>query len=194
MTKTFFTSDTHFEHEKIIGFCKRPFANVSEMNEALIRNWNAVVAPDDLVYHLGDFSFGTRKQWREVTDRLNGQIALILGNHDKNVTKDDFVMARDLAEVEVEGQKIVLCHYGMRTWRHDLRGTWHLYGHSHGMLPPYGKSCDVGVDAWGFTPVSFERLKKFMDAREVGDHPMFEQFRAEQEKKSESQLHKSHAE
>ena len=41
--KVFFTSDTHFYHANIINFCKRPFANVETMNEALIENWNAVV-------------------------------------------------------------------------------------------------------------------------------------------------------
>ena len=32
----FFTSDTHFNHEKIIGLCKRPFKDAEEMNEYLI--------------------------------------------------------------------------------------------------------------------------------------------------------------
>ena len=53
--KVFFTSDTHFYHANIINFCKRPFANVETMNEALIENWNAVVGVDDIVFHLGDF-------------------------------------------------------------------------------------------------------------------------------------------
>ena len=56
--KVFFTSDTHFYHANIINFCKRPFANVETMNEALIENWNAVVGVDDIVFHLGDFCFG----------------------------------------------------------------------------------------------------------------------------------------
>ena len=182
MSRTFFTSDTHFGHEAIIGYCKRPFKSVEHQDETLIANWNGVVAPGDTVYHLGDFSFGKGEDWRRVRARLNGEICLILGNHDKAVVKSLFRWVRPMDEVEVEGQKIVLCHYGMRTWRHDLRGNWHVYGHSHGQLPPYGKSVDVGVDVWEFTPVSYPRLKAFMDKREVGDHPMFEQFRREQGK------------
>ena len=180
---SFFTSDTHFGHERIIELCKRPYENASHMDECLVRNWNAVVAPGDTVYHLGDFSFGKGEEWRKIRARLNGEICLILGNHDKAVVKSLFRWVRPYDEVEVEGQRIVLFHYGMRTWRHDLRGNWHLYGHSHGQLPGYGKSFDVGVDVQGFTPVSFARLKKMMDAREVGDHPMFEQFKKEQEEK-----------
>lgn len=53
---TFFTSDTHFGHANIIRFCKRPFENVEEMNEALIENWNKVVSDDDTVFHLGEYT------------------------------------------------------------------------------------------------------------------------------------------
>lgn len=54
----FFTSDTHFNHANIIRFCNRPFKDVSHMNEAIISNWNRVVGPEDIVFHLGDFCLG----------------------------------------------------------------------------------------------------------------------------------------
>lgn len=57
-SKVYFTSDTHFYHSNIIGFCKRPFKNVEDMNETLIENWNRVVGQDDIVFHLGDFCLG----------------------------------------------------------------------------------------------------------------------------------------
>lgn len=43
---TFFVLDTHLGHANIIRYCKRPFADVLAMDEALIANWNAVVRPD----------------------------------------------------------------------------------------------------------------------------------------------------
>ena len=57
-TKIWFTSDTHFFHNNIIDYCKRPFVNAEEMNEYIIKQWNSVVKPQDEVYHLGDFAFG----------------------------------------------------------------------------------------------------------------------------------------
>lgn len=179
---TFFTSDTHFGHASIINLCKRPYTTVQEMDEALIANWNDLVRPGDTVYHLGDFAFRCGYQrTAEIAGRLNGEIRLIEGNHE-----EDLLEAFDLGllnnvtflnrheEIKVEGQKIVLCHYAMRTWHHDLRGVWHLYGHSHGGLAPLGKSVDVGVDVWNFAPVSFDRLKEWMDGKTIHPAPKFE--------------------
>jgi len=75
----FFTSDHHFGHTNIIKFCNRPFANVDEMNEELIRRWNEKIAPGDEVYHLGDFALITPEKLNEILDRLNGTIYLIAG-------------------------------------------------------------------------------------------------------------------
>ena len=58
-SRVFFTSDTHFNHANIIRFCNRPFKDVSHMNEAIISNWNRVVGPEDIVFHLGDFCLGS---------------------------------------------------------------------------------------------------------------------------------------
>lgn len=176
----FFTSDTHFGHENIIKYCARPFASVEEMDAEIIKRWNATVSKTDIVYHLGDFAFGrkgTREYAQSVLLQLNGRIHLILGNHDQEERlPQGFESIETFREIEVDGQKIVLFHYGMRTWRHDLRGTWHLYGHSHGGLAPYGKSCDVGVDSWEFAPVEFSELKKYMGVLPIGNHPVFKDF------------------
>ena len=74
-SKVYFTSDTHFYHSNIIGFCKRPFKNVEDMNETLIENWNRVVGQDDIVFHLGDFCMGGSHEWTKILNRLNGKIA-----------------------------------------------------------------------------------------------------------------------
>ena len=57
----------------------------------------------------------------------------------------------------------MLAHYAQRTWHGAFRGSWHLFGHSHGNLGPYLKSIDVGVDVHNFLPVSFSERKQRMD-------------------------------
>ena len=69
---TFFISDTHLRHSAIIRFCQRPFSSVEEMDETIIRNWNAKVKPGDRVYHCGDFCFGNREEILAMTRRLRG--------------------------------------------------------------------------------------------------------------------------
>ena len=76
-------SDTHFCHAKLLEFGFRDFKNIDEMNEHIIRIWNENIGPDDKVIHLGDFAFGNDlNKIEKIIKRLNGNITLILGNHD----------------------------------------------------------------------------------------------------------------
>lgn len=177
---TFFTSDTHYDHANVIKHAKRPFQDVHEMNQALIDNWNRVVSPQDHVYHLGDFTFSSkRERIVELLGQLNGSIHVIWGNHDKVAVKlhgkepfDKLASASYYKEIEVQGQKIVLMHYGMRVWNKSHYGSWHLYGHSHATLSPHGRSVDVGVDSHWITgkpeyvPFSFEQVQAYMTTRD----------------------------
>jgi len=101
------TSDEHHHHRNVIKYCNRPFTknvdklhqdmmgnqtvaeydaalwlDVLEMTETLIANHNALVKPEDEVYHLGDFSLSKRAPG-EVLPRLNGIHHMrAAGNHD----------------------------------------------------------------------------------------------------------------
>lgn len=85
----FFTSDHHFGHTNILKYedaLRRNahggrFESVEKMDEYLIGQWNATVAPGDTVYHLGDLSYKTATI-AAVLPFLNGTITLIVGNHD----------------------------------------------------------------------------------------------------------------
>ncbi len=41
------TSDTHFGHDNIIGYCNRPFDDTAHMDRSLIEAWNREVGPED---------------------------------------------------------------------------------------------------------------------------------------------------
>jgi calcineurin-like phosphoesterase family protein len=144
--------------------------SVNLHDETLIANWNAKVPLDGIVYHLGDFCFDERKA-HSILDRLNGQIFLIKGNHDKKINsfKHRFGWVRDYYELNVEDpqggrQMIVLCHYAMRVWNKSHHGSFMCYGHSHGSLEddPHAKSFDVGVDCHNYEPISYNEVKKIM--------------------------------
>jgi calcineurin-like phosphoesterase family protein len=165
-----FTSDHHFGHAKILEYSNRPFSNIDEMNSTLIKNWNASVKPSESVYFLGDFALCKEDLAIEIIKQLNGNKYWIFGNHDRYLKKSKrfcgyWSLERDMMEIDINGQKIVLCHYALRTWHSQHRGAWNIHGHSHGSLPrlPGYKQIDVGVDCWDMKPVSFDTLKEEMD-------------------------------
>ena len=88
MPAVFLVSDTHFGHAGVCRFTHpddpevklRPWDDPDEMDEALIRNWNERVRPNDKVYHLGDVVINRRAL--KTLARLNGDKVLIRGNHD----------------------------------------------------------------------------------------------------------------
>jgi calcineurin-like phosphoesterase family protein len=145
---SFFISDTHFGHTNIIHHSHRPFASIEEMDERFIENWNGVVKKGDNVYHLGDFAWRNAEDYRK---RLNGNIHLIKGNHERAAEKVAhlFIWVKDVHRIKIGEQRIFLSHYSHEVWNQSHRGVWHVYGHSHGSLAdnPKRRSIDVGVDA-----------------------------------------------
>jgi calcineurin-like phosphoesterase family protein len=177
-----FTADTHFGHENIIKYCNRQwlgnlFQSVEEMDEQIIANWNYRINKDDVVYHLGDFSFKNEKTLDHYLYRLNGKIWLVRGGHDKYYAPriGKFNLASPILELGKEylsilggvdiGVPIVLCHYAMRVWEKSHFNSYHLYGHSHGLLPGEGRSMDVGVDTNNFYPYSLQEVVSKLESK-----------------------------
>lgn len=203
----FFTADTHFCHGAIIRHCFRPWLSASdldennkwvskeieiqrtnEMNEALIKNWNEVVRPGDIVYHCGDFAFAKGSSGRDniqaIVKRLNGEIQLMCGNHDKKNTigkLKGFSWVGDTKLIHVDRQLIFLSHYAHRVWDQSHRGSWNLYGHSHGNLVdrPNMLATDVGVERWEYRPVAFDTLRDFLKDREFTPYKLREESKNE---------------
>ena len=162
----FFTADTHFGDAHILRHRRAQFGTIEAHDAALIAGWNAVVGPDDTVWHLGDFAGdASRAHCACVFARLNGVKHLIRGNHDSNR-----VLALPWAEPPAENLRLsapdaagrpwrlYLSHYAHRAWPGLWRETRHLYGHSHGCLPDTSRSCDVGVDAWAYRPACLDAI------------------------------------
>lgn len=174
-----FSSDHHFGHRSTLGDrlgLRRPFATIEAHDEGLIARWNAAVSPGDTVWHLGDFCYRCPEaKAREIFSRLNGRKFLVRGNHDKVGSRlpwDGPVV--DVAHVQVPNSDgsttgCFLSHYAHRVWPRMHRGDIHLFGHSHGTLPGTAASTDVGVDCFGFRPVTLDEIRIRLAENAVND-------------------------
>jgi calcineurin-like phosphoesterase family protein len=169
MNNVFFTADPHYGHENIIKHSSRPFSCHEEMDEAMIENWNSVVtSTSDEVYILGDFTFYSKiliTDPENIFSRLRGRKYLIIGNHDRKPTLQlPWTWVKETYFLKYLNQEgIWLSHYPHRSWKNSFHGSWHLFGHNHGKMSPHGKSFDVGVDCWDFTPIEFETVRIKME-------------------------------
>lgn len=196
----FFCSDPHYGHAGIVRGTSswegkkgtRDFETIEEHNSTLVENINKTVGENDILFCLGDWSFGDYKNNENILnirifrEKLNCKnIHLILGNHDQEIRKNKdkskelFTSVNDYLEIVVveqpieQGEKpikqeIILSHYSLRTWNKVGRGTFMLFGHSHGSLKNVGgKTMDVGFDTHlEFRPYNYFEIKELLKDRE----------------------------
>lgn len=167
----YFIGDTHFGHENIIRLNNRPFANIEEMDNTLIENWNSIINDLDEVYILGDVWFKGKRNSVEYVKKLNGVKHLIKGNHDVKPLKNQsfvnlFESVNDILDIVVDNQRLILCHYPMLEWNGYYRESLHIHGHIHNnrkgvfeYLKTEPRALNAGVDLTGFRPVTLKELK-----------------------------------
>ena len=161
---TWIISDTHFGHANIIEYCNRPFRNVEEMNEELIKRWNSVVGKDDIVWHLGDFGMGNKEYITNLVHCLNGRIFLIQGNHDNHTVAWYY----DCGFERVYDRPIIIDDYFILSHRPRAVGAnlyGYLYGHVHNddLYKDYtSNTCCVCVERQNYTPILLEEAKQKM--------------------------------
>jgi calcineurin-like phosphoesterase family protein len=173
MGETWYTSDQHFDHAAIIQYCDRPFPfnpddikdavrAVTRMNEHLIREYNNLVAPNDEVWHLGDFTMRGEdyrgRVRKNFIGRLNGKKHLILGSHDEfgpfDYVKMGFVSVHTWYHQEL--LDIYLIHDPAASIiRKDK--LW-LCGHVHQFFKTNKNVINVGVDVWDYKPVNIDEI------------------------------------
>ena len=147
----YITSDLHFWHKGVLGFCPdtRPYKDVEEMNQELITHWNSKVKGGDVVFSLGDFCFKAKQATQDIIDQLNGDIVWIKGNHCYKVFGQLGLPSCDYLEVRYDGVKVCMMHYPISCWNQQGRGSVMLHGHSHGVFGGNGRILDVGWDSVG---------------------------------------------
>lgn len=158
----------------------RDFPSIQKMNDTIINNINGVVMQDDILIHLGDWSFSGFNSIREFWDRLVCKnIILILGNHDHHIKKNKeeirnlfMLVDKDIDDYKYDKHQFHLSHYPLLSWRDMRRGTIHLHGHTHlagNDRFGAGKRIDVGVDGHPqFRPYNLKReIIPLMDKRPI---------------------------
>ena len=193
MSEVWFTADTHFGHANIIKYCNRPFMNATEQEKAktdprgrwpvsketvelhdrtLIEGINRLVMRGDQLWILGDFCWGEHDVAKTYLDRIHCKnVSFVWGNHDHRSIGPLFKRTLEQGGIKVQGQRIWLNHYPMRSWDRRFHGSWQLYGHVHNRMSDDDQqnlellTKDVGVDACDYKPISFSQLSQYMQPR-----------------------------
>lgn len=186
----YFISDLHFGHKNIINLSGESFSSIEERDETIIKNWNETVTNKDTVYVLGDISWRSQEETETIFEKLKGTIYIIQGNHDspkmlselknKGLIKDFM----SYYEINENKKKYVLFHYPIEEWNKFFNNSALIHGHIHSKnfrssFPAARVSClrnsdgtikkvltrncnkfDVGVEAVGYRPVSFDKIKE----------------------------------
>ena len=192
--KLWFTSDTHYNHANICSATTRwedpvtcrEFTSLEQMNSYLICNINEVVEQDDILFHLGDWSFGGFEQIQKFRDSIFCKnIHLITGNHDHHIENNKegcqslFSSVNKYLNLEVKWnvgthfageQRFALMHFPIASWDNMARGAIHLHGHVH--LPAdkrigKGKMMDVGVDGNNLYPIEMREVLRLMSIQPI---------------------------
>lgn len=112
-----FTSDHHWFHSNILKFTDRQYKTLEEMHEDLIKKWNSVVKPNDIVYILGDNFWNTASasDCLNLNNKLRGKKWIVRGNHDKITLSQaldrGYTMMVEQAVVKIGKYQVRLSHY-----------------------------------------------------------------------------------
>jgi calcineurin-like phosphoesterase family protein len=149
-----------FGHKNILKYCpNRKFNSIEEHDNHIIKQWKLKVKETDVVFHLGDFSFGSVDFAVNILNSLPGKKVLITGNHDKrnlshNLFRNCFETIRySYHEVDVtyngKNVSLVLSHYPIESFNKMHHGAFHLHGHCH-------------------SPVGFRKIRYIKNRKDIG--------------------------
>ena len=191
MNKIYFGSDLHLGHDRLFVYGARGFETIQQMNETIVKNFNAIVDDDDDLYLLGDCVLGDLETGLAMLNQLKGRIHIILGNHDTDRRVAAYEKMENVVEV-VLAKKIkykkyhfYLSHYPTMTGNLEAESlrqvAINLYGHTHQTTNFYNDipfMYHVGVDSHDCKPVLLDDIieeckakvqecKEFLDEEEA---------------------------
>ena len=168
----YFTSDLHFCHDRPFMFNPRGFTNIKDHDEAIVKNWNAIVDDEDEVYILGDLMLIDNEKGLSYVRQLKGKLHIILGNHDTAQRVTLYKSLSNVVEVvyasylRYKDRDFYLSHYptivgDMDHPRRSKKIVYNLFGHTHQPTNFFNDVFfiyHVGLDSHQNQPVSIDQI------------------------------------
>ena len=192
--RLWFTSDTHYNHANICSATTkwtdpvtcREFKTLEHMNAHLVGNINESVRQDDILFHLGDWSFGGFEQIEIFRNQIVCKnVHIITGNHDHHIENNrdgvqslfssvnkylNLVVKYNVGTPLMGEERFALMHFPIASWDNMARGAIHLHGHVH--FDPSkrigkGKMMDVGCDGNMLYPIQMQEVLRIMNKQPI---------------------------
>lgn len=172
----YYISDIHFSDQRVFDKCNKPFEDLDDYKNEIIKRWNNKVSQNDTVYVLGDISDGVDKNSITIFNKLNGTKHLIVGNHDEPILEEivesrAFESVQFIKLIDDGNRKVCLCHYPLMDWMEFSRDGYHVYGHVHNKtnlnnhayveIKKYYKNkraFNASVDVTNYEPVTLDEM------------------------------------
>ena len=150
----------HIGHPKL-AFLRGYQQRLDDMDEKIVELCNAVVGKKTRLLLFGDVMLCHPERARAILERMNGEILLIRGNHDKpknlKPIMDRFEGVLDYKTFKYQSKhgalpgmgevhSFVCSHYPMASWDGMYHGSVMLHAHSHGGSPEIPNRYDISMD------------------------------------------------
>lgn len=161
---TFYCSDHHFGHSKMLTFKNydgtpaRVFNSVDEMNDEMIYNHNSVVKKSDEVYFLGDVAIELESL--SLLSRMNGRKKLVRGNHDIFHINHYLKYFDDILGSVTFVDQFILSHIPLHPNCISARYLTNVHGHLHNNIIKDKNYFNVSMEKINYTPIEHSELIK----------------------------------
>lgn len=172
MNKIWITSDLHFGHQQNFLWAPRGFSSIDEHDKQIIKNWNELVADNDIVYVLGDLMLNDDAYGRSCFNQLKGFKYLVIGNHDTDTRLIFYPFLKGVEDVQYayrlqyKKYHFFLTHYPTLTGNFDDKKLHtkiiNLCGHTHTKDPfidlDKGIIYHCELDAHNNYPIALDKI------------------------------------
>ena len=150
------SSDHHFSDFNFLKYNPERLykygKSISIIDKLLIEEQNTQITNNDTVYYLGDLSKASISETLKIIQRLNGNIKLLMGNHDTFKKTGEMIpnkleiLNNGVYRLEYKRILFNLFHYPLKDQPDFFENSIHLHGHTHGQLQYDKRAFDVGYD------------------------------------------------